>query len=114
MRPINDPETILSWTKDLNIGDKFNNQQLRPNIVWFGEEVPAMERALTEVSKANQVIIIGTSMQVYPAASLVQYAPLDAQIYYIDPQPSINFELSMRKNILIIAQSATLIKIYFL
>lgn len=74
--------------------------QLRPHIVWFGEEVPMLEKALLEITTAHHVIIIGTSMQVYPAAGLVGYAPYRAPIYYVDPKPSINAELSMRKTLM--------------
>lgn len=59
--------------------------QLRPNIVWFGELVPNMEPASEITSMADIVIIIGTSMVVYPAAGLLNYAPASAEIYVIDP-----------------------------
>jgi len=81
---------ILDWRDDLNLGD-FCEQgyQLRPNIVWFGEAVPLMEEAAIIVSKSDVVIIVGTSMQVYPAAGLIQYASNNAKIYFVDPKPSI-------------------------
>jgi NAD-dependent deacetylase len=80
---------ILEWRTDLNEGDcDENGYQLRPHIVWFGEEVPAIEQALQLVEKADIVIIIGTSMQVYPAAGLMHYAPQKAPVYYIDPKPA--------------------------
>ncbi len=59
--------------------------QLRPNIVWFGEAVPMMERAMAEVSTADALLVVGTSLQVYPAAGLVEYVPRTAPIYIIDP-----------------------------
>lgn len=59
--------------------------QLRPNIVWFGEAVPMMEAAMQEVATADTLLIVGTSLQVYPAAGLVDYVPRDAPIYVIDP-----------------------------
>lgn len=59
--------------------------QLRPHIVWFGEAVPAIEEAAKEVSTADILVIIGTSMNVYPAAGLINYAPPTAPIYIIDP-----------------------------
>lgn len=59
--------------------------QLRPHIVWFGEAVPAIEEAAKEVSTADILVIIGTSMNVYPAAGLINYAPPAAPIYIIDP-----------------------------
>lgn len=67
-------------------GDKCElGSQLRPHIVWFGEMVPEMENAVHLTETAQIFIVIGTSLQVYPAASLVQYAPYDADLYLIDP-----------------------------
>jgi len=86
-----DENLVLDWRKDLNEGDFCeHNHQLRPHIVWFGEQVPMLEVAMEKVMKADILIIIGTSMQVYPAAGLINYAPEDAPIYFIDPNPSIN------------------------
>lgn len=73
--------------RDINLGDKAaNGHQLRPHIVWFGEAVPKLEDAVREISDADMVLIIGTSLQVYPAAGLYRYAPADATIYVIDPE----------------------------
>jgi len=67
-------------------GDKAEDgSRLRPFIVWFGEAVPMIEKAAVLVSKADIVVIIGTSMQVYPAAGLIHYAPKGIPIYLIDP-----------------------------
>ena len=86
-----DENLILEWKDDLNIGDCCdNNHQLRPHIVWFGEMVPMIEVASEIIEDADAIIIVGTSMQVYPAAGLIQYAKPDAQVYFIDPKPSIN------------------------
>ncbi len=83
--------TVLKWKKDLTQGDVCKDgYQLRPHIVWFGEEVPEMDNAIKIVQKANILIIIGTSMQVYPAASLLQFAPPHIKVFFIDPKPSIN------------------------
>ncbi len=60
--------------------------RLRPFIVWFGEAVPLMDEAVREIETADIVIIVGTSLNVYPAAGLLYYAPSDAQIYVIDPK----------------------------
>ena len=60
---------------------------LRPWIVWFGEAVPNLEPAAEEVMRADVFVIIGTSLNVYPAASLVRYVRRDAKIYLIDPNP---------------------------
>lgn len=63
--------------------------QLRPHIVWFGEAVPRIEDAARITMQADVLIIIGTSMQVYPAAGLIQYAKPHIPIYFIDPNPAI-------------------------
>jgi NAD-dependent deacetylase len=57
--------------------------------VWFGEAVPMIDRAAELVSEADIIVIIGTSMQVYPAAGLVRYAKHNTPIYFIDPKPTI-------------------------
>ena len=82
------------------IGDLCPNKyQLRPHIVWFGEPVPLMYDAIEIAKQAEIFLIIGTSMQVYPAASLIDYVPDDSPIYLIDPNEttvynsSINFIL---------------------
>ncbi len=82
---------IYDWKKDLVLGDvDTDGTQLRPHIVWFGEEVPMLEKAVEITEQADIVIIIGTSMQVYPAASLINFAKEGIPIYFIDPKPSIN------------------------
>lgn len=83
-------DTIYQWEDDLNLGDVCeNNTQLRPHIVWFGEDVPMIEKAVLEVEKADVLVIIGTSMQVYPAAGLVNYTKTNTPVYFIDPNPAI-------------------------
>lgn len=79
---------ILDWQNDLNIGDfDANGNQLRPHIVWFGEEVPALEEALNLTQQADFFVVIGTSLQVYPAAGLITYTNPEIPIFYIDPKP---------------------------
>jgi NAD-dependent deacetylase len=71
---------------NVKLGDKCaKGSQLRPHIVWFGEMVPNMEQAYAIASKADIFLIIGTSLNVYPAAGLVEYAPADTPKYLIDP-----------------------------
>lgn len=71
---------------EVNLGDKApNGSQLRPHIVFFGESVPKIERAIDVVAEADILLIVGTSMQVYPAASLYRYAGARTPIYVIDP-----------------------------
>lgn len=85
-------DLIYDWKKDLNIGDKCEHgTQLRPHIVWFGEAVPIIESAAAEIQTADIVLVIGTSMQVYPAAGLVHYAPRHATKFYIDPNADENY-----------------------
>lgn len=89
-RCTNEEDRVLDWKTDLNIGDfSLNGHQLRPHIVWFGEQVPLLERAIEITSKAHILIIVGTSMQVYPAAGLIHEVARDTPIYFIDPKPSI-------------------------
>lgn len=99
VRSVGNPSDIKVWKKDLHIGDKCSKgYQLRPHIVWFGEAVPMLEKAAEIVSQADVVIIVGTSLQVYPAAGLISYAPKSAKVYYLDPKPFISRELSQREH----------------
>ena len=88
VRSSQDPDYILDWHDDLLLKhlDKKGNQ-LRPHIVWFGEEVPALEEAIEIVEQADYFAVIGTSLQVYPAAGLISYTPASAPLFYIDPKP---------------------------
>ena len=86
----NDPRYIRELKPEefeVKMGDKAGDgSQLRPFIVWFGEAVPEIETAVRYVEKADIFVIIGTSMNVYPAASLLYYVPDSAQVYLIDPK----------------------------
>ena len=80
---------IYDWKKDLHLGDKAEDgAQLRPHIVWFGEAVPMIEKVIPLVQQADIFIIVGTGMQVYPAAGLVHYLKPGVPVYYIDPKPN--------------------------
>lgn len=80
---------IKSWEKDILLGDVCEKgHQIRPHIVWFGEAVPMIEKAMKVCETADILVIIGTSMQVYPAASLMNFVPNHTPIYYIDPKPA--------------------------
>ena len=73
---------------EVHLGDLAGDgSQLRPFIVWFGEAVPEIETAIRYVEKADIFVIIGTSMNVYPAAGLLYYVPDGAEVYLIDPKP---------------------------
>lgn len=72
---------------EIHLGDMApNGAQLRPYIVWFGEAVPKIESAIDAVEAADILLIVGTSLQVYPAAGLYRYAKYDTPIYIIDPK----------------------------
>lgn len=77
---------------EINMGDLCEKgSQLRPHIVWFGEAVPMMEPAIEQSLSADIFLVVGTSLQVYPAAGLVQYTPSDCPVYVVDPsKPSGN------------------------
>lgn len=99
-------QLVYHWEEDLQLGDLCEKgQQLRPHIVWFGEMVPKITEGAKLVSECDHLIIIGTSMQVYPAAGLVDYAAGHAPIYYIDPKPSLATQLY--PEVKIIAEKAT-------
>ena len=86
-----DENLVLEWKKDLVLGDLCaRKSQLRPHIVWFGEMVPMLDKAIEITETADILVIIGTSMQVYPAASLVNYIKPNVPIYFIDPNPSVS------------------------
>lgn len=99
-----DSSHIMEWKEDLCLGDYCENgHQLRPHIVWFGEAVPMMEVAAQKVMDADILLIVGTSMQVYPAASLMHYAPNHAMVFFVDPNPA----LESTERIRVFAERAT-------
>jgi len=90
VRSTADENHVLEWKKDLVLGDvDKNGHQLRPHIVWFGEMVPMLETAAQITQQADILIIVGTSMQVYPAASLIHYVEHRTPIYFVDPRPTV-------------------------
>lgn len=96
---------IKTWKQDLVLGDLCEQGgQLRPHIVWFGEAVPMIETAINICETADILIIIGTSMQVYPAASLMHYVKPNTHIYYIDPNPA---NVNQHSNMTVIKETAT-------
>lgn len=96
---------IYDWDHDLKMGDLAEDgAQLRPHIVWFGEMVPMMDKAIQEVMTADILIVIGTSLQVYPAASLIDFMEPNQPVYIIDPQ---SVPVPNRTNMHIIQKNAT-------
>lgn len=88
VRSVLDEKDVLYWENDLKISDRNKKgHALRPHIVWFGEAVPLMDEAIDITSKADIFVTVGTSLQVYPAANLIDYAP--GKRYYIDSSPAI-------------------------
>lgn len=103
-RGVDNPNVTYPCTGDIHVGDKSpTGAQLRPHIVWFGEEVPMLEKAIAQVYSADILMIIGTSLQVYPAASLIDYVKEGTPIFYIDPNPS----LHSKGELTVIAQKAS-------
>lgn len=94
-RDPNNPNCIVTLPEDnldIKIGDKAKDgSQLRPFIVWFGESVPMIEPAIMKVYEADILVVIGTSLNVYPAAGLLAYAKRDCKIYLIDPK-EVNYD----------------------
>jgi len=100
-------DLILDWEEDIQLGDLAEDgAQLRPHIVWFGEMVPMMEKAIEEVSDADIMLVIGTSLQVYPAASLIDFIEFGKPIYVIDPN-SVTVPVPSNPNIQVIRKTAT-------
>lgn len=104
-----DPSLIYPCKNNIKIGDVCEKgSQLRPFIVWFGEQVPLLANAIKLVEKADVILIVGTSMQVYPAASLASYAPEHCQLFYLDPKPAVNEAVSYLDNLHVIKETAAI------
>jgi len=90
---------IEGW--ELKMGDRCEKgSQLRPNVVWFGEPVPAMVEAAQKTARADIFVVIGSSLNVYPAAGLIGYAPSNASLWLIDPEvvvPPVNRHVEIIK-----------------
>ena len=85
MRSVANTSTIYDIRGDINVGDLApDGFQLRPNIVWFEEAVPMMEKAVSILNDCDYFVVVGTSLQVYPAASLLHYAPPFLPKFIID------------------------------
>lgn len=103
-RGVDDENLLFDCFEDIKLGDLSpSGAQLRPHIVWFGEAVPMMLKAIKEVESTDILLIIGTSLQVYPAAGLMDYAPINIPIFYVDLNP----QIQSRKNLTVIAEKAS-------
>jgi NAD-dependent deacetylase len=90
VRSLGPGQEVYPWEEDLLSTDICKKgYPMRPHIVWFGEAVPLLEQAARETAMADILLIVGTSMQVYPAASLVHYKKPGTPLYFVDPNPSI-------------------------
>jgi len=117
-RSTKDPKLVYEMAGwELKTGDLCElGSQLRPHIVWFGEEVPMMEVAVDVTEQADMFLVIGTSLAVYPAAGLVHYVPIGKRIYIVDPAKP---DITLKSNMIFIQEKATtgmqtLIKKYLL
>lgn len=103
-RNIVDEFSVIDCKTDIKLGDTCpKGHQLRPHIVWFGEAVPMIDTAVDVCMTADILLIIGTSMQVYPAASLMHYVPEHTPTFFIDPKSAIE----SKHNLTVIAETAT-------
>lgn len=79
-------EEVFDWKEDLQIGDLCpKGYQLRPHIVWFGEAVPELQTGIELARTADIFLVVGTSLAVYPANTLMDYTPIDTPIWVVDP-----------------------------
>jgi len=102
-----DSSLIYACKTDINFGDSCEkSSQLRPYIVWFGEAVPLLDESIEKVINADIIIVVGTSMQVYPASGLTSFAKPNTKIIYIDPKPSINEALKQAHDLQVIEKTA--------
>jgi len=101
-----DPSLVYNiGYKDIKPGDVCEKgSQLRPHIVWFGEAVPNMDEAVRITSTADIFVVIGSSLNVYPAAGLIDYAPVKASLWLIDPN---DVYVSFNRNVEVIKEPAS-------
>ena len=103
-RSSKNPNLISDCTHDIKLGELASDgSQLRPHIVWFGEAVTKIEKAIEITQSADLFVIVGTSMVVHPAASLLLAVPVDVQTVYIDTNPDVEEGI----NLLVIKEKAT-------
>jgi NAD-dependent deacetylase len=108
VRSTGNESLVYPWDKDLHLDDFCAyGFPLRPHIVWFGEAVPMLDVAATIARTADIFIIIGTSLQVYPAAGLMRYAPPNIPYFCVDPRPQISGELELLRRLTVVAEPAS-------
>lgn len=108
VRSVRYPELVYDWDEDLHTGDLCERgSQLRPHIVWFGEDVPMIVPAADLAESADVFMVVGTSLQVYPAAGLMSYADHLTPVYYVDPRPQISDELRRKPQLTVITEAAS-------
>ena len=105
-RSTKDPSIVYNiGYKDINPGDNCEKgSQLRPHIVWFGEDVPMMDEAVRLAGEADIFVVIGSSLNVYPAAGLINYAPQKASHWLIDPQ---DVAVPVNRKVIVIKEKAS-------
>ena len=105
-RSTTDPSIVYDiGYRDINKGDKCEKgSQLRPHIVWFGEDVPMMEEAVRITSEADIFVVVGSSLNVYPAAGLIAYAPDEASLWLIDPN---DVDVPVNRHVEVIKEGAS-------
>lgn len=102
-----DAADVRAWSGDLSTEDRCGGGlPLRPHIVWFGEQVPELTRAAQLVARSDYLLIVGTSLQVYPAAGLLACARPGTPVTYVDPYPATNHELAARPDAAVVAATA--------
>lgn len=105
MRSVDDENSFYEIRGDINLGDlSADGAQLRPHIVWFGEAVPMIEKAAALLHDCDYFVVVGTSLQVYPAASLLYYAPPYLPKFIIDKKIPVT---EKQENLHLIEMSAT-------
>lgn len=103
-RSSKDPTIVLPWTGDMKVGDVApDGTQIRPNVVWFGEAVPLMDLAFRALDDCEAMVIVGTSLQVYPAALLARALSPGIPIALVDPNPPTDLPADVR----VIAEKAS-------